>query len=107
MNIGQTIFEQLGGNRFTMMTGAKEFVTFANGIRFKLGRNAINCNRVTITLNDHDLYDIRFSRFLMPRLTLDILDAQPIDRELVLIENVDVSNLAKSFTDVTGLLTFL
>lgn len=38
--IAETILQQLGGNKFVVMTGAKNFVALENGIKFNIGRNA-------------------------------------------------------------------
>ena len=61
--IANTILNQLGGNRFVAMTGAKNFVALENGIRFKIGRNKSKANTVKITVNGLDLYDIEFIKF--------------------------------------------
>lgn len=46
----QTILNQLGGNRFVAMTGAKNFVALENGIKFNIGKNASKANTVKITV---------------------------------------------------------
>ena len=58
MAIAKTILEQLGGGRFIAFTGAKDFLTIDNGLRFRIGRNASKANRVEIRLNGSDLYDM-------------------------------------------------
>ena len=58
-----TLINQLGGNRFIAMTGAKEFVynEKRSSLRFRIGRGAENkANVVIIRLNAMDLYDIEF-----------------------------------------------
>lgn len=60
MTVAETIYQQLGGGRFTAMTGAKNFVALENGLRFRIGRNASKANMVEIKLNGLDLYDIEF-----------------------------------------------
>ena len=37
MSIAKTILEQLGGNKFRVMTGAKNLMGFENGLVMKLG----------------------------------------------------------------------
>ena len=37
-----TIYRQLGGNRFRVMTGGKMMVSTENGIRMRIGRNKTN-----------------------------------------------------------------
>jgi len=57
-----TMINQLGGGRFRMMTGAKDFV-FDNSkksLTFKIGRNAKGVTHVRITLNGRDLYDVEW-----------------------------------------------
>lgn len=58
--IAQTVLQQLGGNRFLAMTGAKNLVDMVSGLYFSLPRGAKNkANKVSITL-DGDLYTVRF-----------------------------------------------
>lgn len=58
----ETVFEQLGGNKFRVMTGAKDFYRNDDKqeIGFRIGRNAKNVNYVRIRLNGKDLYDMEF-----------------------------------------------
>ena len=64
------VFKQLGGRRFMMMTGAKNFVysNKDNFLTFKIGRNASKANYVKITLTPDDLYTMEFIRVTSPRL---------------------------------------
>ena len=62
VEIAQEILRQLGGNKFVAMTGAKNLAAGHNYLSMKIGRNKSACNRVTITLNSMDLYDMSFSR---------------------------------------------
>ena len=62
MSIAKTILEQLGGNKFRVMTGAKNLMGFENGLVMKLGRNSSNSNYLKITLNSMDLYDMKFCK---------------------------------------------
>lgn len=68
MNVAQTILQQLGGSRFVAMTGAKNFVSDGNTLRMTLPKNGSRANRLWITLNGNDLYDMRFFRYVAPRL---------------------------------------
>jgi len=62
----QTIYSQIGGGRFKVMTGAKDFTAHneqCGGLSFKLPRfSGIKINHVKIVLNGSDLYDITFGR---------------------------------------------
>jgi hypothetical protein len=54
--IAQTIYQQLGGNKFAVMTGAKQFLFDDKSLAFKIPRKPY----IKITLNGKDLYDIEF-----------------------------------------------
>lgn len=55
------ILEQLGGNKFIAMTGAKCFVNTGKGLQFSIGSGAVNkANKVLITLDGEGLYTVKF-----------------------------------------------
>ena len=58
--IANTILEQLGGNHFIVMTGAKRFVALERGIRFNIGRNGSKANLVKVILRGDDTYTMQF-----------------------------------------------
>ena len=58
--IANTILQQLGGNKFVVMTGAKQIVAIERGVRFRIGRNATRTNMVRITLRGDDTYKMEF-----------------------------------------------
>ena len=60
--VAKTILQQLGGNRFIAMTGAKNFGSSRNSLQFKIGRNSKSISHVIITLKSSDLYDVEFIR---------------------------------------------
>ena len=62
MSVAKTILSQLGGNKFCVMTGAKNFVDHGDALSMKIGRNSSNSNYLKITLNMMDLYDVHFSK---------------------------------------------
>ena len=62
LKVAETILEQLGGNHFRMMTGAKNLLNLGDGLAMKLGRNSSNSNYLKITLNSMDLYDMKFCK---------------------------------------------
>ncbi len=65
-DIAQTIYEQLGADRFAFMTGAKNIVGLDEGLMFSIPRNQSPYNKVRITLTPDDLYNVEF--FKMSRL---------------------------------------
>ena len=60
--VANEIYRQLGGNRFRVMTGAKNMVSTENGIRMRIGRNKTNANYMEVVLNSMDPYDITFAK---------------------------------------------
>ena len=58
--IANTILQQLGGNKFVVMTGAKQLVAIENGLRFRIGRNDSKANMVRIVLKADDTYKMEF-----------------------------------------------
>lgn len=64
IQIAETIRQQLGGNRFAVFTGARNFVALENGgLSFRLPNNAKNgINTVTVELTPLDTYSVKFAR---------------------------------------------
>ena len=62
LKVAETILEQLGGNHFRMMTGAKKLAGDENSLSMRIGRNSSNSNYLKITLNSMDLYDMKFAK---------------------------------------------
>lgn len=93
------LINQLGGNRFVAMSGAKNFVLdkAAGFVAFKVGRNAAKVTHVRITLNALDLYDMEF---------LNIRGMNPI-KTIAEASNVYCDRLQAEFTAATGLETRL
>lgn len=62
MNAEQIILEQLGGNKFIAMTGAKNFMheNDGNTLIMDLPVNKSLARKLRITLNANDLYDVVF-----------------------------------------------
>jgi hypothetical protein len=62
--VAESIIEQLGGNKFIAMTGAKNFVGDKNSLSFRLpsrfAKDGINFVRVV--LNGLDLYDVEYGK---------------------------------------------
>lgn len=97
MQVATSILEQLGGNRFSAMTGARDFVGSHRTLSFKLPRGAKDgINYVQICLNAADLYDVNF--FAMRGLNL---------RTVATLEGVYADKLREAFTAATGLDTSL
>ena len=93
--IAGIIHRQLGGGRFNLMTGAKNFGFGDGSLSFKIGRNAKKVTHVTITLRN-DLYDMKFIRIHGAKMTT-----------LFEIEGVFNDQLQSIFTEQTELYTSL
>lgn len=108
----ETILQQLGGNKFVAMTGAKNFVALDNGIKFNIGRNASKANTVKITLNGLDLYDIEFIKFTPFKISVNHKTCAVTTREektevIATYNDYYDDMLQDLFTRVTGLYTHL
>lgn len=94
MNIASTILAQLGGNRFTAMTGAKNLTTDGQSLSFRLPANFARdgVNLVTVRLDPSDTYTVQFRKVR----GLNV-------RELGEVSDVYADNLRRVFTERTGL----
>lgn len=94
--VAKTILEQLGGRKFTVMTGAKNFVGSENALSFRLpgggGFTKRGINAVRIALNGGDTYDVTFSRVRAGKVTV-----------LTTLEDIYADQLREVFTRETGL----
>ena len=97
MRVAKTILEQLGGNKFRMMTGAKNFMGFAEGLAMKIGRNSSNSNYLKITLNSMDTYDMKFCK----------LTRKFEEKSVKEYKNIHDEHLRLMFTKHTGMYTKL
>lgn len=96
MTIARTILEQLGGNRFLAMTGARDLIAHEDGLSFRLPRGIAKnkCTHVRVHLTAADLYDVKFQIYSARRLEL---------REIGTHEGVYAESLREIFTAETGL----
>ncbi len=91
-----TILEQLGGNRFVAMTGARALVSSPDALSFSIGRGATKgINKVKIILAD-DLYRVEFYKL------------RGMDIKLIAtVDGVYADRLQEVFTEQTGFDTHL
>ena len=90
--VAKTILQQLGGNRFIAMTGAKNFGSSSKSLQMKIGRNSKSISHVVITLKSSDLYDMEFIR------------VRGTSRKVVKkVTGVYADMLGKMFTKYTGM----
>ena len=93
----QTLLKQLGGRKFTTMTGAKDFGIGKDGLHFKIGRNSKGVSHVRINYSrGRDLYDMAFLAVRMGKVK--------IKKQ---IKGVYADQLGEIFERYTGLYTRL
>lgn len=102
IEVAATILNQLGGKRFTAMTGAKQMFAIEKGLQFKIGKNNAKANRVRIVLNSMDTYDMYFERVTTNRTTFET--TVKINAESLGCYD---DMLQSQFTAITGLDTHL
>ena len=91
--IAKTILNQLGGNKFIAMTGAKNLGHTNKGLQMKIGKNAKGVTHVIIDLDrGKDLYDIEFVKFRGAKRTT-----------IKKLKGIYADQLGKIFTQYTGL----
>jgi hypothetical protein len=100
MTIATTIIEQLGGNKFIAMTGAKNLSTAGSDLTLRLptkfAKHGINCVRITYVAAS-DLYQIEW---------LNIRGLN-VKQALQSSFGVYAEDLRRIFTETTGLETSL
>lgn len=106
MRVADIILEQLGGYRFTMMTGAHGFIADGNTLRMILPRNASKANRLRITLDADDTYTMDFYRYTPSRWNKKTFTyTEPKVKSIKEINGVYCDQLQDIFTETTGLYT--
>ena len=97
MTIANTILAQLGGNKFIVMTGSKNFIASKESLTMTLTKNKVKAKYLRIVLDANDTYTMTF--FSLKR-NLDVL----IKSEKT---GIYFDQLQSIFTEVTGLDTHL
>ena len=93
--------EQIGGKRFAVMTGSRDFVDMGNGLRMSLARNKTSANRLDIIYDaGTDLYNMRFYRKTFSKKTFESKS-----KDVEVHEGIFFDMLEEVFTQVTGLYT--
>jgi len=98
--IANTILNQIGGRKFVVMTGAKDFIDLKNGLQFRLPstphytRDGINSVRVTLEADD--TYKVEFWK-------VRGINA----KQVASVDQVYADNLQHIFSTYTGLATRL
>ena len=95
--IAKTILQQIGGKRFTAMTGSRDFIDMGNGLRMSLARNKTSANRLDIIYDEGaDLYNMRFYRRTFSKKTFECKT-----KDIAVHEGIYFDMLEEMFTMVT------
>lgn len=112
--IAQDIYQQLGGGRFTAMTGIKTFVwdDQEKTLRIHLTKNASKANRLYIKYNWDDTYTMRFFSYRAGGWRVDhkrqtVTEIPTKETEVKTYDHVYCDQLQELFTAVTGQYTRL
>lgn len=111
MTIPEIILEQLGGRKFIVCTGCKNFLADGdNKLIMTIPRNASKANRLEVTYNyGMDDYTMRFyrhtsGRFMQKRLLEGKDPWIPAkDKDIKVFNGVYCDQLRELFTEVTGM----
>ena len=96
--VADMILAQLGGRRFSAMTGARDFLGGPDALQFSIPRNASKANKVRIVLAGDDTYTVEF--WSVRRHGLDC-------RQVYGLAGVYCDQLREIFEAQTGLRTSL
>ena len=107
-DVANTILQQLGGHHFLTMTGAKDLMADGDSLCMTLRKNGSKANRLRITLNALDLYDMRFFRRTGGTFSMKTLEITPIkETNEKVYPNLYCDQLQEVFTRHTGMRTHL
>lgn len=96
MKVANTILQQLGGNKFQVMTGSKNFKADQTSLTMDLTRNKLGAKWLTVTLEGDDTYTMKFQSFRKFEVKLKAE-----------IKGVYCDMLQAIFTEQTGIYTSL
>lgn len=91
------VLEQLGGNKFIAMTGARNFTKDKNSIRFRLPKANNGIKFVKIELTPMDTYTIEFGKG-------NVMSGYKVIKK---IDDIYADQLVEIFSENTGLETQL
>lgn len=95
--VAKIILQQMGGNKFTTMVGAKNLGATENSLSFKIAcKNPKGITHCQITLNRSDLYDMKFFKIRGAKV-----------ETVANLEDIYNDSMQEVFSEVTGLATHL
>ncbi len=109
--LAQTILQQMGGNKFLVMTGCKDLVWDDKNstLRMTIPKNGSKANRLWVTYNwGSDSYTMRFFRYTAPRLNSKTYEwSDEKITEVAEFKEIYFDQLQELFTEVTKMYTRL
>jgi len=96
--VAEEILNQLGGNKFVVMTGVKNLIASENGLSFHLPKSKTKANTCKVILTESDDYLVEF--FKVNRKTFEL-------ERVSTYAHVYCDQLQEIFTYETGLATSL
>lgn len=108
-SVPHIIYEQLGGSKFSAMTGSTDFMGQDNTLEMRLQKNRSGANRLYITLDADDTYTMHFYKYTRMEFDLETFEIiSGSKREKIKeIKGVYADMLQDVFEGVTGLYTTL
>ena len=100
LTVANEIKRQLGGRRFEVMTGARDFLGDKNLLRFSLPRAKDGINKIEVRLDPSDTYTVTAWRVERPTARNGY---QYKEREKARVSDVYCDSLRDVFTSITGL----
>lgn len=107
LRVAQTILDQLGGSKFIVMTGSKNFIGDDHSLTMTLTRNKSRANRLKITLTGMDDYIMEFQKITQGHFTKNYNWIDGKQETIKKASGVYCDQLQEIFTEVTGLYTRL
>lgn len=106
--VANEIFRQLGGNKFVVMTGCKNFAVDKNSLSMRIPKNKSKANYLKITLNGDDTYTMVFKKITLPRFNSKTMTFTEYKESVVkTFEHIYCDQLQELFTEVTWMYTSL
>ena len=103
--VPEIILDQLGGNRFWVMTGCHHLLGDKKSLQMKIPRNASRANYLKITLEPDDTYRMEFWRYRDECFSVrngKCYQTKAINETVKTYDCVYFDQLQSIFTQVTG-----
>lgn len=109
-SVPEIILDQLGGNRFLVMTGCHHLLADKKSLQMKIPRNASRANYLKITLEPDDTYRMEFRRYRDGCFSIrngKCHQTKAINEIVQTYDGVYFDQLQPLFRQVTGMYTSL